>query len=260
MQLGAYQACSPAGDLQAGLAQIEDGLRAAAGAGVDMVTLPEVFLPGYNTDQSPPPEGWEDAIAALPGLVARYGVGLTIGLAEHRDGRIGNAAWVYGRDGTVLARYWKVQLFGPREKSIYVPGDELVTFEFEGVRFGLLVCYDVEFPEHTRALAQAGAQALLVPTANMKPFVNVHEVTVPARALESALSIVYANYTGDEGDLTYTGRSLIAGPDGRLLAGMGEDVGLIHAQLPAVDDAGLETPVSTQFEDLRPIGRVVQAG
>ena len=90
----------------------------------------------------------------------------------------------------------------------------------------------------------------------MQPFTNVNEVTVPARALESGLTIVYANYTGTEGDLTYTGRSLIAGPDGRALAAMGEETGLIHADLPALDDPGLEAPASSQFADYRAISKI----
>lgn len=256
MKLGLYQCPSPAGDLAAGLARVDQALAQAAQAGVDMLTLPEMFLPGYNADPAPQPEEWPQVRADLAALVARHGIGLTIGLADYQDAGIGNAAFVFGRGGDVLAVYHKVQLFGLREKALYVPGDRLVCFEFEGVTFGLLVCYDVEFPEHTRALARAGAQALLVPTANMMPFVNVNEVTVPARALESALTVVYANYSGVEGDLTYTGRSLIAGPDGRALAAIGEGTGLIVAELPAGDGAGLETPVSTQFEDYRAIDRV----
>lgn len=256
MKLGLYQCPSPAGDLAAGLARVDEALGEATKAGVDMLTLPEMFLPGYNADPTPQPEAWPQVQADLAALVAQHGIGLTIGLADYQDTGIGNAAFAFGRDGGLLAVYHKVQLFGPREKVLYVPGDRLLSFDFEGVTFGLLVCYDVEFPEHTRALARAGAQALLVPTANMMPFVNVNEVTVPARALESGLTVVYANYCGVEGDLTYTGRSLIVGPDGRTLATMGEGSGLIVADLPAADGSGLETPVSTQFEDYRVIDRL----
>lgn len=251
MRLGLWQCASPAGDVTAGLAEVETALQAAAAQDIDILTLPEVLLPGYNADQTPAPQGLAEALDDIPSLVAKHGVALVLGVADHRAGQVYNTAIAYDRAGAELARYDKVQLFGPREAAIYTQGDRLVTFNFEGTRFGLLICYDVEFPEHTRALARAGAEVLLVPTANMMPFVNVNEVLVPARALESGLTVVYANYCGAEGDLTYSARSVIAGPDGRVQADAGQGAGLIWADLRGRDDPGLETPSSTQLADLR---------
>ena len=255
MKLGLYQCEAPDGDLGRGLAAIETALAEAAAAGVDMLTMPEVFLPGYASDISPPPEGMAAAMARLSEMVAAHGVGLTIGVAEYGE-RVWNTAYAYGRDGAVIASYRKVQLWAEREQALYDPGDALTLFEFEGRRLGILICYDVEFPEHTRALARAGAEAILVPTANPKPFANVNEVAVPARALESGLTIVYCNYTGVERGVEYGALSVIAGPDGRPLARMGEETGLIAADLPGPDDPAMETPFSTQFEDLRPITKI----
>jgi 5-aminopentanamidase len=70
-------------------------------------------------------------------------------------------------------------------------------------------------------MAERGVTLLLVPTANMLPFTHVPRVTVPAMAVNHALTIAYANYCGAEGDLTYAGASLIAGPDGESLATAG---------------------------------------
>ncbi len=95
-------------------------------------------------------------------------------------------------------------------------------------------------------------QTIIVPTANMKPFINVNQITVPARALESRLNIVYANYTGIEGDLDYVGHSAIFAPDGYLLGGKGFGEGLVVAE--ATDQPGENgIPLSTQFEDYRPV-------
>ena len=252
MRLGLYQCPSPGGDLELGLNTIDEALGHASAAGVDMLTMPEVFLPGYNTDISPEPDGFADAMAAVPGVVARHGVGLTLGVAEYGE-KTWNAAYAYDRSGAVIARYRKVQLWAERENTLYEPGDALTLFTFEGRKIGLLICYDVEFPEHTRALARAGAEAIVVPTANPNPYINVNEVAVPARALESGLTIVYANYTDDERDISYAGRSVIAGPDGRPLAMLNEETGLIFADMRGRDDPALETPFSTQFDDYRPI-------
>jgi len=252
MILGLYQAPSPAGDIAGGLAVIDDALGKAAEAGVEMLTMPELFLPGYNSTKATPPVGWGEIEGQVSALAAKHGVALCIGLAEYADGKAYNSAFVYGDDGAELARFRKLQLFGPGEQAIFEFGDKHCLFDYRGHRFGVLICYDVEFPEHTRALARAGVQTIIVPTANMKPFINVNQITVPARALESKLNIVYANYTGVEGDLDYVGHSAIFAPDGYLLGGKGFGTGLVIAE--AADQSGENgIPLSTQFEDYRPV-------
>lgn len=251
MILALYQAASPAGDIPAGLATVETALGHAAEAGAGMLAMPELFLPGYNAVEAVPPEGWDDVAPTLARLCRRHGVALAIGLPEYTGEAVYNAAFVWSGTGEELARYRKVQLFGPREAALFTPGERLVTFDHGGVRFGLLICYDVEFPEHVRALARAGAQAILVPTANMMPFVNVNQILLPARAAENAVTIAYANYCGSEGDLDYVGMSAISGPDGYPLACMGARPGLLVAALPSGwSEHGI--PAATQLADYRP--------
>lgn len=255
MRLACFQCASPAGNGPAGLALIDRALAAAEAADVALLVMPELLLPGYNAD---PPADFdtEGALAAVRGMVRRHRVALVFGIAETTAAGLRNAAVALAPDGSELARYAKVQLYGARERRLFVPGERLVAFDWRGRRFGLLVCYDVEFPEHVRALAEAGCDTILVPTANMRPFVGVNLMLVPARAMENAVTIAYANYCGREGDLTYTGRSLIAGPDGPPLACMGEREGLIVADLGTSSLEG--APLSTQRADLRrPAGLVV---
>lgn len=253
MIVGLYQTTSPAGDLSAALAALDQALGAAARAGAEMLVMPEVFLPGYNSAAATPPPGYAEALASLPDLCARHGVGLTIGLAEYSGDQVFNTAIAFDAAGAELARYRKIQLFGPAEAALYTPGDRYVTFRWRGVTFGLLICYDVEFPEHTRALARVGAEVILVPTANMAPFVNVNQILVPARAAESALTIVYANYCGSEGALDYVGLSAILGPDGYQIGSKGQDAGLCIARLPGGPDDWSEhdIPLATQLKDLK---------
>ena len=250
LRLALYQCPSPAGDIEHALQVVDLALAGAAAEGVDMLVMPEMFLPGYNTAPDSARDGWDAMLDRLRGLIAGHKVGLTIGLSEFQGNQIYNAAMTFGPDGQTLANYRKVQLFGPREQALYQPGTRLTTFDFQGHKCALLICYDVEFPEHTRALAQAGVQVILVPTANMEPFRNVNETTVPARALETGLTIVYANYTGTEGDLDYVGRSVIMGPDGVPLAHAGTATGLISADVPDKTTGDFVTPLSTQLDDL----------
>jgi 5-aminopentanamidase len=89
-----------------------------------------------------------------------------------------------------------------------------------------------------------------VPTANMQPFGHVVRHTVPAMAANHGVTIVYANYCGVDGDLTYVGGSLIAGPHGEVLAQAGAGPALLIADVPLRDPARL----STQAADLRQVG------
>lgn len=252
MRVALYQTTSPAGDIPAGFEALELALQGAADAGVDMLVLPELFLPGYNAVIEVAPEGWMEVLPRISAMCKAHGVALSLGLSEYAGGTVYNSAYAIGCDGEILARYRKVQLWGPREHALFTPGEQLITFDYLGTRFGLVICYDVEFPEHIRALANAGVTVVLCPTANMAPFINVCTIQVPGRALESGITIVYANYTGSEGDLDYVGHSVIAGPDGYPLAAKGMGEGLLSADIPS----GLlenDIPFSTQLADYRPM-------
>ena len=248
MRIGCYQSVSPAGDMAKGYAVIEAALAQAAFENIDMLVMPELFLPGYNAVTRAIPQGWDRVMPDLQQMCRKHSVALTIGLPEYTPDAVYNAAYVIGAAGQCLAKYRKIQLFGPREVQLFTPGETLCTFEYLGTTFGLLICYDIEFPEHARALARAGVSVILTPTANMEPFIGVNTILVPARALENAITIAYANYAGSEGDLTYVGHSLIVGPDGTPQAVHKTGGGMISASV-TMDTA---TPVSTQRADFRP--------
>ncbi len=236
--------------MQEGVATIETALSVAAESGADMLVLPEAFLPGYTAVPRERPEAWDEIYDDIANLCRRHNVGLTIGLPEYVEDLLFNSALAFADDGRLLASYRKIQLFGPDEQALYTSGDAYVTFEFKGKRFGLLICYDAEFPEHVRNLAKLGAEVILVPTANMMPFVNVNKILIPARAAENAVTIVYANYCGASAGLEYVGLSAIYGPDGYPLGAMGTGEGLLIAELPnGWSEHGI--PLSSQRDDLK---------
>lgn len=250
MRVALWQGPSPAGnDLQADTV-LQQALMAAGAMGAAVLVAPEVYLPGYN----------QDTIAAcaltrsqvetrLAGLCRKAGCGLVVGYGERAADAVHNAAIALDAQGKPLAHYRKLQLYGSRENAIYAAGDAYTTFDLLGRKAALLICYDIEFAPHVAALAAMGVTLILVPTANMQPFTHVAAHTVPAMAANHGLSIVYANYCGVEGDLTYVGSSLIAGPHGEVLAQAGAGPALLIADLPEDDPARL----STQFRDLRKV-------
>lgn len=253
LRLALMQAPSPAGDCAAAFLAVKRGLRAAGAAGADMLVVPESFAPGYNSDAIAALAllrggAWQDGLAdACRGA----GCGLVFGYAERDGDAVYNAALALGPDGRALAHYRKIQLYGAREASIYQAGDAYVTFDLAGHQAALLICYDVEFAPHIAALAAVGVTVLLVPTANMLPYTHVMRATVPAMAANHGMTIVYANYCGIEGDLTYAGGSMIVGADGEVLAQAGMGPALLIADVPQVAAARL----SSQARDYRAIGQ-----
>lgn len=249
MRLALWQGPSPAADLDAACSQAEAALAAASALGAVALVLPEVWLPGYNqpdiADRALPVDS--APLRRLAAAAQHHATALVVGYAERDGDRIYNSAVCFGPDGTLLCNYRKVQLYGPRERAIYTPGDALPIFRIGRETAAILICYDVEFAPHVKALADRGATLILVPTANMTPFTHVIRHTVPAMAANHGVAVAYANYCGTEGDLTYLGSSLIAEPHGEVLAQAGETAALLIAEIPTRDPGRL----STQSVDLR---------
>jgi predicted amidohydrolase len=249
MKLALWQGTSPAGDLDRGFDEAEAALTAAAAMGAAALVLPEVWLPGYNQPDIPARALHVDSppMQRLAGMAEKARTTLVIGYAERDGDLVHNSAACFGPDGALLANYRKVQLYGPRERTTYQPGEAWAIFPLGSESAAILICYDVEFASHIRTLADRGVTTILVPTANMAPFAHVARHTVPAMAANHGVTIVYANYCGREGDLAYVGLSLIAGPHGEILAQAGDTPALLVAKIPPRDPARL----STQNSDLR---------
>ena len=251
MKLALWQGHSPAGDVAAGVAALVPMIHAAGAAGAPVLVAPEVWLPGYNHGAIPQQALSADApaLAELAAACRAAGCGLVLGYAEAAEGAVWNSAVYLDQTGTRLANYRKIQLYGPRERALYRPGTAYVTFDLAGQKAALLICYDIEFAPHVAELAARGVTLILVPTANMAPFTHVVQATVPAMAANYGVTIAYANYCGAEGDLTYVGGSLIAGPHGEVLAQAGDHPALLVAEVPPADPARL----STQLTDFRKV-------
>lgn len=251
MRLALLQAPSPLADLDAACATAEAALAAAAAMGAAALVLPEIWLPGYNQPDIPARALPLDSapMQRLAAAALNTATALAVGYAERDGDRVFNSAACFGPDGALLANHRKLQLYGSREAALYAAGDAYTTFRLNGETAAILICYDVEFAPHVKALSDRGVTLILAPTANMQPFTHVVRHTVPAMAANHGVTIAYANYCGFEGDLTYVGGSLIVGPHGEILAQAGDHPALLIAEIPPRDPARL----STQSADQRAI-------
>lgn len=257
MRISLYQ-CPPLPlDVGGNLQRLEHQAHEAAAQGADLLVCPEMFLTGYNIGAqaasalAQPCDGF--AAAQVAAIAQANRVAILYGYPERNaSDQIYNSVQLIDAHGKSLCNYRKTHLYGELDKSMFAAGeDRFPVVELNGWKLGLLICYDVEFPEITRRLALAGAEVILVPTANMLPYDFVAEVTIRARAYENQCYVAYANYCGSEGDIHYCGLSSICAPDGSRLAIAGQDEGIISGQLDRKLMADSRA-INTYFNDRRP--------
>ncbi len=245
MKIGVYQARGVAGDAAAAVCRIRIVVRKAAAQGADLVIFPELFVSGYNAGPAvrslaePAAGPTAEAVAAM---AAGNRLAVLYGYPEREGRRIYNSAQLIDGSGRSIANYRKTHLYGRWERRVFTPGEALVTARVAGITIGILICYDVEFPEAVRALALAGAELVAVPTALLRPFDGVARTLVPARAMENQLYVAYAGLCGEEGNVGYCGLSCIVGPDGGEIARAGRRPGLFCAAIDPAAIAGRPPP------------------
>jgi 5-aminopentanamidase len=238
-RVAAWQ-CRPGSfDVEGNLRRLDDACAAAAAQRAQVLVTPEMFTSGYAITRAGAERLAEDRGGPTEGAVAqlarRHGLAIVYGHPERAPGgRAYNAATMIGPDGVVRGRHRKVHLYGDVDRGQFVAnGERPAAFDFDGAQVGLLICYDVEFPESVRSLAVGGARTVLVPTANMTGCEEVQELLVRARACENNVGLVYANYCGADDVFEYNGLSMICGPRGEVLAQAdGKTEQLVIADLP----------------------------
>ncbi|MQY11866.1 (R)-stereoselective amidase [Streptomyces sp. RB5] len=217
-------------DTRANLRALDATARTAAAGGARLLLTPELWLTGYalGDDVAARAETANGPGArAVAAIAAEHGLAIAYGYPERAGDAVYNSVQLIDPHGRALAGYRKTHLFGDFETEHFTPGDTLVAQTvFAGLRIGLLICYDVEFPETVRAHALAGTELLLAPTALMRPYEIVPNTLIPARAWENQLYVAYANRAGPEGGFHFAGLSCLAAPDGtvRARAGLGDDL------------------------------------
>ncbi|QRI61784.1 carbon-nitrogen hydrolase family protein (plasmid) [Shinella sp. PSBB067] len=224
MRIAALQMHAIAGDGEANLQRIAAAAVDAASAGAKLLIVPELAVTGYGAGEdaltrlASPATG--DVPARLSAIARDNKLAIVAGFAEQEGTLIYNSALFTDGIGT-NAVYRKSHLYGDYERNVFRPGvPASVLVELGGIRLGMLICYDVEFPENVRRLALAGADLVVVPTALPKgssgTFIANHMIQV--RAFENQVFVAYIDHCGADDRFTYAGFSRIAAPDGTLLA------------------------------------------
>lgn len=212
----------------------------AARLGCDFLCLPELFA-NFNRSQR-----LEDTAETMDGPTASF---LSRAAREHSliivtsvllrsEGNLANTGVAYDKKGRLIGTYAKVHL-PAGERDLCVPGQEFPVFETDGIRFGMQICYDLNFPEGCRSLALDGADIVFWPHMWGAMPENYIEVIMRARAMENLVWLVSSGYfLGGDGFFRVpkmNGRSCVAGWDGTILAEVGRRVGVAAATI-AIDE------------------------
>jgi predicted amidohydrolase len=246
----------------------------AAGQGARVLALPEVaglMNANRKVAQTQVVEAARDPfIDACRALAAQHGIWIHTGSTPvlAPDGRFLNHATLIDGTGAIRAEYDKVHLFDVQiegqapigESKRYAPGEALVLAGTPWGGFGLTICYDLRFPYLYRALGQAGARVIFIPSAFTVPTGRAHwEVLLRARAIETGAFVIAAAQSGTHADGRETyGHSLAIDPWGRVMADLGEGapkLALVDLDLALVDKARAQIPALATGRDV-PLRRV----
>lgn len=256
LELAAVQMRSAPGDVAAGLRLAGEWTRRAAEAGARLVVLPEMAVGGYHRDAAAAVTraGTMRALEVLAAVAAETGTWLLAPLAERDEqGRLYDSAPLFAPDGELVATKRKRWLWG-WERSVFDRGEARALVRVEGVRTGVLMCYEAELPEPSRELALAGAELLLLPSAWSPAAAWRWRLQPAARALDNLCYVLRVNGVGQG----LCGGSALLGPDGRERAALGaEEEGLLRgaidgeelahwrAELPYLRDASAASELGT---------------
>ena len=265
------------GEIEENLARAVDWATSAATDGAQLIVLPELASSGYVfSDEAEAQRCAEDpddgrTVRALQELCATHGCHVVMGINERSGDCRHNSAVLVGPTGR-LATYRKLHLFND-EQSWFQPGEGLAVVDLPFGRVGIVICFDLWFPEAARALALAGADIIAVPTNWVASFKNTvwddrgycqGDYVAMVTAAQNGVVMACADRVGVERGVTFLGASIIVGADGWPVAGPAsrdrEEVLIADVDLDAVERARRRTPRNHLLADRRPDAYRTAAG
>ena len=252
MKVAAIQMDVMLGQPEENLKKAEELVRKVARENPDVILLPEMWNTSYDlkrVDAIADSEGVPSALR-IGELAKELGINIIAGsVADKKGGKVYNTAYVFDRQGKRIFDYSKIHLFGLMNEGEYIErGTKRATFELDGITCGLMICYDLRFPELSRALALDGAKVIFVPAQWPHPRMHPWRILNQARAIENQLFVVAVNRVGQEGSTDFFGHSMIIDPLGEILyeAGEREELKVVQLDLKQIE---IVRKKMTCFED-----------
>jgi predicted amidohydrolase len=224
------------GNKDSNLSQIYNSMLEAKNQQSDLVVFPELFLTGYDVGKNlnnfaETIEG--SSINKIKVMCKDHSIYSIVGfpeIDEKHNYYISSA--VIDNQGNLVGSYRKTHLFD-KEKFYFKKGEEFKVFHTKIGKIGIMICYDLEFPEVARSLKLMGAEIIIVLTANMSPYEEYQNVYMRSRAMENEIPIVICNRLGNEGEMSFFGDSMVVDGKGKVLYHMGRSPGIGTVTLPS---------------------------
>lgn len=214
--------CTPC-DVTVNNRKAEKLIDCAADSKAKLIVLPELYNVGYDLDMIKKAEnGYTQTIAMLSQASRKHNVYIAAGILEYLDDKFYNSVFVFS-NGDVVCKYRKVHLFPlSKENDIFEEGRELVTFSVDEFKFGIMICYDIRFPEMPAKYVKEGCSGLIIASAFPFPRLDHWRVLLRARAIENQLYLAAANRVGNDNGIWFAGNSCIIDPWGTVKSTLNE--------------------------------------
>lgn len=208
------------GAVSANVAEAETHINRLAEQGVSMAVLPEMWSCGFdNANLARHAQSTPDILDRLREVSSRHNMVIAGSMPEASGGRIYNTLYLVDADGRVAGAYRKVHLFSVTEEHKYFnPGTRSVVCNTALGPVGLMICYDLRFPELCRALVLKGARIIVIPAQWPDVRIDRWDILAQARAIENQVYVIGANRCGRENNTLFSGHSIIVDPGGSVLS------------------------------------------
>jgi len=187
----------------------------------DVIVLPEMWTTGFYFNKIKEISDIDGipTLNLMKDMAKKYNINIIAGsFANIIEEKFYNSAFVINRNGEIVASYNKIHLFkSMQENEYFTSGDEICIFEIEGIKCGLIICYDLRFPELTRRLVLQGIKILFVPAQWPSKRIEHWNILLRARAIENQIFIVACNIAGEDEQDVFNGNSMIISPKGEII-------------------------------------------
>lgn len=201
----------------------------------EIVCLPEMFNTGLVfkriTELAEHENGY--TLTLLRNMAKEKEIAVVAGSIPIKEkSYIYNAAYVINKKGDIIGNYKKIHIFSPMDEHKYIKGGSKINvFTLGKFKIGLMICYDIRFPELARSLALKGANILFVPAQFPNPRAEHWNILLKARAIENQIYVAGVNRVGEDETRTYFGYSMIVDPWGKILSKAGREQAVIYADI-----------------------------
>ncbi len=220
-----------------------------------VILLPEMWNTSFNFDsiREKCDKNGQPTLDLLAKKALDNHVNIVAGsISDMVDDKVYNRSYVIKRDGTVDYFYDKIHLVHHAKEDKYIePGNHIDVFEIDGVKCGIIICYDFRFPEICRTLALKGAEVIFAPVQWFESRLSHYEVFCKARALENQVFIVSANRIGEEFKAVFPGQSMAVDPWANIIGKMDCKEGILQCEIDLELIHRIRQKV-TCFQDRRP--------